>query len=46
MNKKIIITLGIVVIGFVLFNNKNETLDRHSQNDSFGEVWKEHQKLP
>ena len=41
-----VLTVGTVIIGFILFNDNDKTSEYQEAGSSFGQLWKEHQQLP
>ena len=41
-----VLTVGTVIIGFLLFNDNDKTSEYQEAGNSFGKLWKEHQQLP
>ena len=41
-----VLTVGTVIIGFILFNDKNKTSEYQEAGSSFSQLWYEHQQLP
>ena len=41
-----VLTVGTVIIGFILFNDNDKTSEHQETGSSFGQLWKEHQQLP
>ena len=41
-----VLTVGTVIIGFILFNDNDKTSEYQETGSSFGQLWKEHQQLP
>ena len=41
-----VLTVGTIVISFILFNDNDKTSEHQETGSSFGQLWKEHQQLP
>ena len=41
-----VLTVGTIVISFILFNDNDKTSEYQETGSSFGQLWKEHQQLP
>ena len=41
-----VLTVGTIVIRFILFNDNDKTSEHQETGNSFGQLWKEHQQLP
>jgi len=41
-----VLTVGTVIIGFILFNDNDKSVEHQEASSSFGQLWQEHQKLP
>ena len=41
-----VLTVGTIVIGFILFNDNDKSSEHQETGSSFGQLWKEHQQLP
>ena len=41
-----LLTVGTVIIGFILFNDNDKSVEHQEASSSFGQLWQEHQQLP
>ena len=41
-----VLTVGTVIIGFILFNDNDKTSEYQEAGSSFSQLWYEHQQLP
>ena len=41
-----VLTVGTIVIGFILFNDNDKSSEYQEAGSSFSQLWYEHQQLP
>ena len=41
-----VLTVGTVIIGFILFNDNDKSSEYQEASSSIGQLWQEHQQLP